>query len=120
MANRIEKFQWNFLWDGIGDEPKFHLVKWVAVCAPLSLGGLGIRKVRFLNEALLRKWLWRFGLEKYALWRQVIEVKYSCRWVVGVLALFLVLMVLFYGKILVGDGLPFLVPFCMILVMGQG
>ena len=39
---------------------------------------------------------------------------------VGVLVLFLVLMVLVYEKILVGDGLPFLITFCMILVMGQG
>ena len=40
--------------------------------------------------------------------------------VVGVLVLFLVLMVLVYGKILVGDGLYFLVTFYMILVMGRG
>ena len=40
--------------------------------------------------------------------------------VVSVPVLFLVLMVLVYGKILVGDGPPFLVTFCMILVMGQG
>ena len=40
--------------------------------------------------------------------------------VVGVPVVFLVLMVLVYGKILVRDGLHFLVTFCMILVMGQG
>ena len=34
VANRIEKIQRNFLWGGIGDEPKFHLVKCAAVCAP--------------------------------------------------------------------------------------
>ena len=42
------------------------------------------------------------------------------RWVVGVPILFLVLMVLVYGKILVWDNLPYLVTFCMILVMGFG
>ena len=40
--------------------------------------------------------------------------------VVSVLVLYLVLMVLVYGKILVGNGLLFLVTFCMILVMRQG
>ena len=28
----------------------------------------------------LGKWLWRFGIEKDALWRQVIETKYGCMW----------------------------------------
>ena len=26
VANRIAKLQWDFLWGGLGDEPKFHLV----------------------------------------------------------------------------------------------
>ena len=71
MANRIEKLQRNFLWGGIGDEPKFHFVKCATVCTPIASGGLGIRKVRFFNETLLGKWLWRFGMERAALWRQV-------------------------------------------------
>ena len=41
-------------------------------------GGLGIRKIRLFNEALLGKWLWRFGIEEDALWIQVIELKYGC------------------------------------------
>ena len=80
VANRIEKLKRNFLWGGIGHEPKFHLVKWATVCNHIASGGLGIRKVRLFNEALLGKWLWRFGMEKVALWRQVIEVKYGCEW----------------------------------------
>ena len=26
----------------IGDEPKFHLVKWATVCTPIASSGLGI------------------------------------------------------------------------------
>ena len=80
VANRIEKLKRNFIWGGIGDEPKFHLVKWAIVCSPIASCSLGIRKVRLLNEALLGKWLWRFGMERAALWRQVIEVKYGNEW----------------------------------------
>ena len=59
---------------------KIHLVKWASVCAPISSGGLGIRKLSLFNQALLGKWLWRFGIEKDALWRQVIESKYGSLW----------------------------------------
>ena len=64
----------------MGDEPKFHSIKWATIYAPLSSSGLGIRNLRLFNEALLGKWLWRFGLERDALWRQVIEAKYGCVW----------------------------------------
>ena len=46
VANQMERLQQNFLWGGFGDEPKIHLVKWAILCAPISLGGLGIRKIR--------------------------------------------------------------------------
>ena len=80
VANRIERHQRNFLWGNFGDEPKIHFVKWATICAPISSSGLGIRKIRLFNEALLGKWLWRFEIEKDALWRQVIEMKYGCGW----------------------------------------
>ena len=80
MANRIARLQHDFLWGGLGDEPKFHLVDWSLVCTPFASGGLGIRNLRTFNVALLGKWLWRFGHEREALWRQVIEVNHGCDW----------------------------------------
>ena len=43
VANRIEKLQRNFLWGGIGDEPKFHLVNWATICSSIASGGFSIR-----------------------------------------------------------------------------
>uniref|UniRef100_A0A7N2KVQ8 Reverse transcriptase zinc-binding domain-containing protein n=1 Tax=Quercus lobata TaxID=97700 RepID=A0A7N2KVQ8_QUELO len=120
VANRIEKLQWNFLWGGFGDEPKIHLVKWATVCAPISSGGLGIRKIRLFNIALLGKQLWRFGIEMDALWRQVIELKYGCLWGDSVPDLSMVLTVLVYGRVSIRDDLLSLAIFYMILVMGPG
>jgi hypothetical protein len=39
VANHIEKLQRDFLWGGVGEEFKYHLVKWSKVCSPLSVGG---------------------------------------------------------------------------------
>ena len=67
VAKRMEKLQKDFLWNGIGGEPKIHLVNWAKVCRPLQVGGLGIRHLGSFNSALLGKWLWRYGMETNAL-----------------------------------------------------
>jgi hypothetical protein len=66
VAKRIEKIQRDFLWGGLNDEAKIHLVEWDKVCSPMDEGGLGIRNIRRFNQALLGKWLWRFAHEEGA------------------------------------------------------
>ena len=48
----IEKRQSNFLWGGIGDEFKFHLVNWKKACEPIQHGGLGVRNLLSFNQSL--------------------------------------------------------------------
>ena len=50
---------------------------WDKVCLPMEVGGLGIRRVDLLNQALLGNWLWHFGKEVHRLWCQVIATKYG-------------------------------------------
>ncbi|XP_040989997.1 uncharacterized protein LOC121237354 [Juglans microcarpa x Juglans regia] len=85
VAGRLEKLQRDFLWGGLGEEFKFHLVKWEMVCCPISNGGSGIRNVRVFNRSLLGQWLWRYIKEPEALWKTVIENKYGGLGGVGVL-----------------------------------
>jgi hypothetical protein len=80
VAKRIEKIQRDFLWGGMNDETKLHLVEWDKVCSPLDEGGLGIRNIRRFNQALLGKWLWRFAHEEGAWWRSVLVAKYGVDW----------------------------------------
>jgi hypothetical protein len=69
VAKRIEKIQRNFLWGNSEKVINFHLVNWDHICSPYSNGGLNIHNLRRINEALLGKWLWRFGVEREAPWR---------------------------------------------------
>ena len=77
MAIRLECIQRNFLWGSSGKRFKYPLMAWEKVCLRRELGGLGIRKLVPFNQALLGKWLWRYGHETSHLWRRVIAMKYG-------------------------------------------
>jgi hypothetical protein len=77
VAKRIEKLQRDFLWGGVGEEFKFHLVKWSKICMTTETGGLGVRNLIHFNQALLGKWLWRFATERAAWWQKLVVAKYD-------------------------------------------
>ena len=67
VAAKIERMQREFLWSGVGEGKRDHLVNWDVVCKPKSRGGLGFGKISIRNVALLGKWLWRYPREGSAL-----------------------------------------------------
>jgi hypothetical protein len=80
VAKRIKKLQRNFLWGGLGEEFKCHLVNWSKVCTPLKERGLGIRNLMVFNRTLLGKWLWHYGSKRDAWWRVVVDSKFGSLW----------------------------------------
>ena len=77
MAARLERIQKYFLWGNSEEAFKYPLVTWNKVCWPIEAGGLGIWRIGLFIQALLGKWLWRFGSEANCLWCQVIATKYG-------------------------------------------
>ena len=75
--SRLEKIQRDFLWGGGNLERKPHLVNWNIVCREKSRGGLGVRGLSMMNQALLCKWCWQFANERDSLWRLVIGTKFG-------------------------------------------
>ena len=59
FADSIDKVLRNFLWTGTEDKKRLPLIAWDMVCKSVKEGGLGIRKIRSLNKALLAKQGWR-------------------------------------------------------------
>ncbi|GFY80587.1 hypothetical protein Acr_01g0003960 [Actinidia rufa] len=79
VIKSIESIQSRFLWGGSDLKRKIHLVAWSKLHQSKICGGLGIRDIKLLNEALLLKWWWRFGMDKSSLWRKVLNAKYSMK-----------------------------------------
>ena len=77
VCARLEKIQRDFLWGGGNPGRRPHLVNWKTVCLEKSRGGLGVRSLSVMNQALLCKWCWRFANERESLWRMVIVSKYE-------------------------------------------
>lgn len=66
-----------FWWCGIRQSKRFLALKsWDDICQPKALGGLGFRKFKDLNTALLFKLGWKFASGEDKLWTFVMRAKY--------------------------------------------
>jgi len=77
IVSRLEKIIRDFLWNSNDNGNGLHWVSWNEVCRPKHEGGLGIRPLRVINDALKTKWLWRFAKEEDAMWKNMIKAKYG-------------------------------------------
>jgi hypothetical protein len=65
VCSCIDKLQWDFLWGGLADEFKFHLVMSQSkVYSTFREGGLGVKNLSLFNRALLEKWFWSYMHER--------------------------------------------------------
>ncbi|RVW93506.1 hypothetical protein CK203_035092 [Vitis vinifera] len=64
--------QREFLWSGVREGKRDHLVNWDVVCKPKSRG-VGCWKDFYEECRSLGKWLWRYPREGSALWHQMVS-----------------------------------------------
>lgn len=62
---------------GTSVKKKLHLVRWKEVTKTKAQDGLGVGRIKDLNESLLLKWWWRYGSENGSLWKSVVLRKYG-------------------------------------------
>ncbi|KAG8381639.1 hypothetical protein BUALT_Bualt06G0142500 [Buddleja alternifolia] len=79
ICHAIDKANRQFLWGGTNAKRKMHLLKWDIICQPKESGGLGLRRLRDVNFALLGKLGWQVITEESRLWVQVMLHKYVQR-----------------------------------------
>lgn len=77
MEAKLDRIRRNFLCEGQSKRRKIHPLKSCEVTEPKRDAGLGLGSLERKNWTLLAKWYWRFGKEREALWRKVIESKYG-------------------------------------------
>ncbi|VFQ69646.1 unnamed protein product [Cuscuta campestris] len=65
----------NFLWGFRGGKPKRHWRSWDKICRPVQEGGLGVRDLNEIQQALSLKLLWKFtNIDN--LWSSYMKAKY--------------------------------------------
>ncbi|XP_058759867.1 uncharacterized protein LOC131633168 [Vicia villosa] len=74
---KLESLFKHFLWGGSEDERKINWEKWEKMCRPIEEGGLGIKKLKAFNDALLGKWIWKTNTEKESLWYRALVNRYE-------------------------------------------
>jgi len=56
---------------------KISWMDWNTVCSGKEVGGLGVRRIREFNVALLGKWCWRLLEDNDSMWFRVLSAMYG-------------------------------------------
>lgn len=67
----------NFWWGQQRDEKKIAWMSWDKLCEPKSCGGMGFKKIKQFNMALLAKQGWRLQTKHTSLVYKVLKARYS-------------------------------------------
>lgn len=72
----LNRLMRNFFWGQEEGKRYMAYVAWANICRPIDDGGLGIRDLATVNDALLLKSLWAVASHGQALWIDIVKAKY--------------------------------------------
>lgn len=75
IHNKIDKITRDFFWGHDAQTRKMHPIGWEQLTTPIALGGLGIRKSKEQNQALLLKRVWQLH-KSGSIWANICTPKY--------------------------------------------
>lgn len=73
---RLDTARGRFLWEGVGNKKKYHMIKWEALAVPKEFGGLEFVDTRTMNTVLLAKWIFRLDRGDKCMALEVLRRKY--------------------------------------------
>ena len=79
VCTKIDCICFQFIWGSSNYKKRVHLVSWDKVCRPKEVGGLGFKKAKEMNLALMTKLAWEIVNKPKTLWVRVMRNKYRCR-----------------------------------------
>ncbi|KAH9752901.1 putative ribonuclease H protein [Citrus sinensis] len=77
IREKIDQACRRFIWSGAADKKKISLVKWDTICQLKPSGGLGLKQLNLMNDALLMKIGWVLIASPNSLWVKVLLSKYG-------------------------------------------
>ena len=74
ILDKLRKLIFSFLWGSTAVNKKYHLVDWLSLSKPTSLGGWGIKHLGWFSLSLRLKSLW-LALNGNGIWFNLLSVK---------------------------------------------
>ncbi|KAG8372571.1 hypothetical protein BUALT_Bualt12G0079900 [Buddleja alternifolia] len=75
VCEKLDRMFRNFWWGDKDGKGNLRLCSWNFICSPKEFGGLGLRKLRDMNRALVSKLAWKICVES-SLWTNFLRSKY--------------------------------------------
>ena len=79
VCNKSDAVTRAFWWEHDLETRKLHLVNWDKICQPKSRGGLGLKRLSLINQAMISKQFWRIQHSPNSLLARTFKAKYFPR-----------------------------------------